>query len=430
MSSYTKPRVGVISFSSLTKKQEGKEILEECLNSVKDAYELVTINEVITDSVQAKKYSEELNKSKLDATIIIAATVGTAFPMLISAIESNVPFLIWTPKPETHALPSALQVVDTLRIKGIKFRLVYSSPNDKWALNRIDSFIRAASTIRELKTTIVGQIGYKRPELICGAYDERRLFAALGVRDIQMGLEETISAFEKCQREDIQIISEKVLKKTRLVNTTEEDLERAVRLYLAVKQIINKYDLNSVAINGYPKFNNLETSAALACSLLNSEGVMADYEGDVVSVTTMTLLHYLSNKPVFLAEPYKVDLEEKSVYFFHRSAPFTLQKSEEKIWLHGSRILLNVPIEMNTVTIIRMDRMTFKKFHVSLGEVIHTDRTSESMTEIKIKMDNVEVFFDKILGNHHSIVPGNILEEFCVFCELIGAEIILNDRIS
>jgi len=421
------PKVGVMVFAITTRVDIAKKIAAVSIDALKKAFTPVIVGDIISDSNQAQRLSETFNEKKLDATIIIASTVGTAVQMLVAAKTLKTPILIWVPYPEEHALPTVLQVLDSLRNVGIQYKFIYGDPESDETIREIARFVKVASTIRRLRGSRIGQIGYKRPELICAVFDDRELFMNFGIETIQIDMMDILSIYRNIPKASVTSLTSKLLKSVSdLIDATIEDLERAVKLYLAVKELVKKYDLDSVAINGYPKFDNINTSAALACAMLTDEGIMSNYEGDVISAVTMLILHFLTGKPVFLAEPYKIDKKKGTIFFFHRSAPMSLASDAMSIKLFRPTILMNVPLKMNEVTIARLHGKDLK-LHVSVGKAVQLiDHESKAMSEIEVKLRvNANTFIENAIGNHYSIVPGNYLEELRIFCDLIKADIII-----
>jgi len=345
--------------------------------------------------------------------------------MLVAATTLRMPILIWVPHPDGHALPSALQVASTLREAGRRCELVYGDQAFDKVITRIKQFVTVADTVKRLRHSRVGLMDYRASPLISGAHDDIQLLIDLGINIIQINMLEILSAYNNVPYSQIEPLARDIIKRVDLVEATEEDVERATQLYTALKELVERYKLDAVAVRGYPEFDDTGTSATLACGILNDEGIMANYEGDVVSAINMLILNLISGKPVFLAEPYKINEEKGTLLFFHRSAPLSLVESSSRVSLYGPQMHMKVPLKMDTATIARLGGKGLKKLHASIGTVIPQGQETEAITKIEVKLrEDPRIFLVNALGNHYSIVSGDHLEELRIFCDLMEINMI------
>ena len=109
------------------------------------------------------------------------------------------------------------------------------------------------------------------------------------------------------------------------IKTTEEKITAAVKLFLAVKKICEDNDFKAVAFSCWPKLNELNLAGCLTVSLLDSLGVPAGCEGDMLSTISMLILRILSGKPTAVMDLPVFDEEDDSVLLWHcGAAPFEM----------------------------------------------------------------------------------------------------------
>lgn len=421
MARETLPKIGVICFAS--RKDLGKKISEAPVEALRQVC-VPVLGNAVCDVNQARTISEMLDLGALSAIIFIAATVRTAIQMLIAARNLNLPILIWVPRPDEHALPSALQVVDALKKAKRWCRLVYGKPSCDKVMIEIERFVKVADVARRIERSRIGLMDFRVPQLISGAYNDIELYMNLGIETVRIDSLEMFSAYKSVDQKSVESLTTDMLRRADLVDATESDLGNAVTLYLAVKSVADGYNLDAAAVRGYPVFANTGTTAAFAASMLNDEGIMSNYEGDGVSAVTMLILHFLSKKPVFLAEPYKINEDQNTLMFFHRSAPMSLSQNHSRVKLYSPRILMHVPLKNGEVTIVRLGS-NFKRLHAAVGTIVPGNQLSLACSEIEVKLGtDPRTFLSNAIGNHYSIVYGDYLAGIHMLSSMLDIEVV------
>jgi L-fucose isomerase-like protein len=97
-------------------------------------------------------------------------------------------------------------------------------------------------------------------------------------------------------------------------------------MYLAIKQVCEKNNYSAVAFSCWPKLMpQKEMVGCLINSLLNSDGIAAGCEADIMGTVSMLVLQKLTNQPVALMDLPKFDEEDESLQLWHcGSAPFEM----------------------------------------------------------------------------------------------------------
>ena len=78
-----------------------------------------------------------------------------------------------------------------------------------------------------------------------------------------------------------------------------EDMIKAMRLYRAIKRIVEEERLSALTLSCFRLIEQTGTTGCLALSLLNDEGIIAGCEGDLQSVFTMLAVKVLTGKNCF-----------------------------------------------------------------------------------------------------------------------------------
>lgn len=75
-----------------------------------------------------------------------------------------------------------------------------------------------------------------------------------------------------------------------------EDMIKAMRLYRAIKRIVEEERLSAITLSCFRLIDQTGTTGCLALALLNDEGIIAGCEGDLQSVFTMLAVKVLTGK--------------------------------------------------------------------------------------------------------------------------------------
>ena len=80
---------------------------------------------------------------------------------------------------------------------------------------------------------------------------------------------------------------------------TDKDMQGALRIYGALKQIVAKYRLDGFTLRCFDLLTTVRNTGCLALSLLNSEGLIATCEGDIPAMLSMAIMRTRYGKSGF-----------------------------------------------------------------------------------------------------------------------------------
>ncbi len=187
----------------------------------------------------------------------------------------------------------------------------------------------------------------------------------------------------------------------------EEELNKAYHIYLALKEIIKKYNLKGLTIRCFDLLGTLKSTSCLAFALLNKEGYIATCEGDIPSMISMHLLRELLNKEAFQANPSKINIEDNSIILAHCTLPLSMCTSYkfDTHYESGLGVGIKGELELGDIFIFRLNN-TLDKFVLLKGKIIENlNLKNLCRTQINVALeDNVDYFLKRPLGNHHLIV--------------------------
>src|SRR5699024_4371661 len=113
-----------------------------------------------------------------------------------------------------------------------------------------------------------------------------------------------------------------------------EKINKLANTYLSFKNIVERYKLNSIAIQDWPEFIEEHNQAPYGVfAKLMDDGVVIGCEGDVLGTITSDLMYQTSEAPPFLADLIHVDYEQNQLVLWHWYAPTVISNNNGKVQL-------------------------------------------------------------------------------------------------
>ena len=303
-------------------------------------FDLYIYNEPISDIKNAAIVRMDMEHKGVDFVLIYHPTYISG-DIIFELLRTDSYFGLWAPKEPRPAgpLPLASFVclnqntsIATHYFKGSrkKYKWFLGDTNDEYFKYRFEITIRALNVIKRLKNSRVAQLGKIAEGFRNMYYDEREIFKTLGVdvvRDVE--IEDVFYEAGKIDKTIVNNEVDKVLKQFSSVSFPKEKIIETIKMFMAVKKICedNNYDAVAFDCAGKP----IKLKGIIAClsnSLLNSYGITAGCEGDMLSTISSYILHLISKKPSAVSDLPAFDDKDDSVLLWHcGSAPFEMADS-------------------------------------------------------------------------------------------------------
>jgi L-arabinose isomerase len=281
--------------------------------SLKNAgMELVEHNIVIASRKEAKDCFDRFKKmDEIDSVVLFSGTWVWA-AHLIGAIRdfamSGKGILIWTnPGSQGWRPVGGLVLQGALKEIGIKHRFVYGSYEDPVEIEKITSYCNASAMKNRLNMSTIGTFGGRGMGQTCGAADPSQWMKVFGVdidsRDTSELLE-TAKEISKKEIEDTKVRIQKLFAETIPVN---DQSERSIRLYLAIKKLVRKNEWDFYTIQSFPGLGDEYSATCFAQSMMLEEGMGTSTLGDFNTALTVKCLTDLSKEPVYYGDLQHID---------------------------------------------------------------------------------------------------------------------------
>jgi len=327
-----------------------------------------------------------------------------------------------------NSLPAALEMLPRLRDMGKDVKLVFAKEYDKRVFRALESFLVTRKAVRRLRETTLGVFGSPSPWLVGCTTDYRLLEDKFGLTIKRLDLLTLYKEYQEVSRSDAEDGAKRIVDGVGgLKEPSYETVVEATRMYLAAKKIVEKETLDALTIKCFEIISVVNNTACLMVSKLIDEGVIAGCEGDLNATVSMILLNYLTNQPVWLANPASVDYERNTLTLAHCTVATRLVSDPKKIVLRSHfeserGISIQGPVRKGKVTLIRLGGPRLGKMIILSGEIVDTDMNYGYMcrTQVEVKLNGSVVnFLDESLGNHLAMVPGDVVERLVEVCDLL-----------
>ena len=302
-----------------------------------------------------------------------------------------------------NSFAASLEIASFLKQNGEKVEIIHGNSN--YIARRIKELRKIFKTKNRLVSTKLGAIGKPSDWLIASEVDYNKIKDVLGISLIDIEMDELVKEIEQ----DHNFTHSKLNDITNK-GFDSKSIDGALKIYSGLKTIVNKYKLDGITVRCFDLLEIYKNTGCLGLSLLNDEGITAGCEGDIPALISMVILHYLTNEPVFMANPSSIDIDKNEIILAHCTLPLNMP-DEFYLKTHfesGLGVGIKGVIEEGEATIFKLSR-DGKEYFVSGGEIIE-NLNSENLcrTQIRFRMnEEVKYFLQSPLGNHHLICKGD-----------------------
>ncbi|NDJ60260.1 MAG: fucose isomerase [Chloroflexi bacterium] len=341
----------------------------------------------VTDLEAAQTAAADLAETPLDLLIVLQATFADTTMIMALADQIDASLALWA-VPEAHTgerlrLNSMCGVnlaAHALTRSGRRYHAVYGAPDDQATLAQIEMLARAGAVRRRLQSTRIGRAGHPPagfPTCDIDAADLKRTF---GVDVVPIDLETTV--FAEARSTDPAAVAAAVNDlQTRVSDLDSVDAEATqgtLSVYLTLKQIAEREDLDGLAVRCWPEFfTELGCAACGASSLLSDDLLPSTCEADVGSALTNLMLQWLSAVPAFDTDVVSLDTEHDALVLWHcGKAPLSMANPAPPpgVTIHSNRkrpLLMAFALKPGRVTVARISQATGSfRLVIGSGEIV------------------------------------------------------------
>lgn len=358
--------------------------------------------------------------------------------------ELKVPILLWAPyelpfekddRLYANALCSMTMNAAAIRKLGAVYHTVYGSREDQRAADQVKNILMAYHTVKALRHTSLGLLGYRPTAFYNCTFDESLIRKTFGVRMEETDLKVIFDKMDALPEEQWQADMAQMSDRYDTTKLPEGHLENHSKLYLSLKEVMKEQRYDFATLKCWPEMGNLHTTPCAVLGRLADDGINIGCEGDVDAELAQMTEYYLTGKPSFITDLINVDEEKNVITFWHcgNAAPSLADPDYElQIRNHplaGQGTAFYGSLKPGKVTVARFCNIDggYKLFLLK-GEAVPMDRyTRGIMANVKVERP-VRDILDQIIregvAHHYSIVWEDAAEALKTVCGLLNIPVI------
>lgn len=256
--------------------------------------------------VSSKSETKEVDFKDVDVIVLYPLTGGTENALKEFAYYRK-PVILFGDS-FNNSIAAAIELREYFRDRLIPATLVKSFDELKAAILGYDDMKEMLSKFLNLR---LGLIGRTSVWLINEKFE---------LPYVHISLKKFYEYYESTtEAEGWKAIEEIIAKAKEIKEPQREDLVKAGRMYVALRKIIDDYNLDGFAIGCFEMLNKLKATPCLALAMFNAEGIPAACEGELNSLLGMVLIRKFFDKPAFMGNI--ADYGENHIILAHCTAP-------------------------------------------------------------------------------------------------------------
>ena len=279
---------------------------------------LVTHDLVIASKDEAVAAMRRMkNDDGVDAVILFSGTWVWA-AHLVGAIRDYAAtgkgLMLWThPGSQGWRPVGGLVMHGGLLEIGVPHKFVYGAADDPQTLEKIVSYSRAAHLKNWLNLSTFGTFGGRGMGQTCGVADPSQWMRMFGVDIDSRDTTELIHAAESIPQAEITALGPRLQKLFGRAPDASVVNERSIRLYLALKKVVEKNQFDFYTVQSFPGLGDEYSATCFAQSMMLEDGYGTSTLGDFNTGLTVLLLTKLSKERVYYGDLQHLDTNTNEI---------------------------------------------------------------------------------------------------------------------
>jgi len=257
------------------------------------------------------------NDDEIDAVILFSGTWVWA-AHLVGAIRDYAAtgkgVLLWThPGSQGWRPVGGLVMHGGLLEIGVPHKFVYGAAEDPKTVEQIVSYAQAAHLKNWLNLSTFGTFGGRGMGQTCGVADPSQWMRMFGVDIDSRDTTELIRTAEHISSDEVAALRPRLEKLFGKAPDSTIVNERSIRLYLALKKVVDKNRFDFYTIQSFPGLGDDYSATCFAQSMMLEDGYGTSTLGDFNTGLTVLLLTKLSKEPVYYGDLQHIDTKTKEI---------------------------------------------------------------------------------------------------------------------
>ena len=279
---------------------------------------LVEHNVVIATKDEARTAFKKMKSDdRIDMVVLLSGTWVWAAHLVAAVrdfVASGKAVLLWThPGSQGWRPVGGLVMHGGLLEIGIPHKFVYGEADDPDTVLRITSYARAAHLKNFLNMSTIGAFGGRGMGQTCGVADPSQWMRMFGVDIDSRDTTELIRAAEAVSTKELSAFQPRLKRLFGAAPERNVVNERSIRLYLALKKLVEKEKFGFYTIQSFPGLGDDYSATCFAQSMMLEDGYGTSTLGDFNTALTVLLLTKLSKERVYYGDMQHIDKKKKEV---------------------------------------------------------------------------------------------------------------------
>lgn len=294
-------------------------LIEQAKQTLRQAgLDLVEHDIIIASKAEAKACFSKFKKmDDVDALVLFSGTWVWAAHLAGALRDFSLTgkgIVIWThPGSQGWRPVGGLVMHGALKEIGLKHRFVYGACDDNQAIERITAYCRAGHEKNRLNMSTIGAFGGRGMGQTCGVADPSQWMKLFGIDIDSRDTTELIRAAGQITPAEIEQARREIQPLFATPIPSNETAERSIRLYLAVRKIVEKEGWEGYTIQSFPGLGDDYSATCLAQSMMLERRVGTSTLSDFNTFLIVKLITDLSREPVYYGDLQHFDRARKEI---------------------------------------------------------------------------------------------------------------------
>lgn len=294
-------------------------LVENAKQSLRNAgLELAEYDLVIASKQEAKECFLKFKKmDELDALVLFSGTWVWAAHLMAPLRDFSFTgkgILLWTnPGSQGWRPVGGLVMHGALKEVGIRHRFVYGDYDDPQEIGRIVAYCRASHEKNRLNMSTLGALGGRGMGQTCGVADPSQWMKVFGLDIDTRDTTELIETAKQISLNEVEQARQEIQPYFSDPIPDNEMAERSIRLYLAIKKVVEKEGWDFYTIQSFPGLGDDYSATCLAQSMMLEHGIGTSTLSDFNTAMTVKLLTDLSQEPVYYGDLQHIDRSNNEI---------------------------------------------------------------------------------------------------------------------
>jgi L-fucose isomerase-like protein len=295
------------------------QLVQQAKQALKKAgLELIEHDLIIASKREAKECFSKFKKmDDLDAVILFSGTWVWAAHLIAPLRDfaaTGKGILFWTHSGSQGWRPvGGLVMHGALKEIGIKHRFVYGSYKDAQEISKLVAYCRASHEKNLLNMSTIGAFGGRGMGQTCGTADPSQWMKVFGIDIDTRDTTELIAVAKNISQPEIIKARKEIQPFFSDPIPEDETSERSIRLYLAIKKIVQQEGWEFYTIQSFPGLGDDYSATCFAQSMMLNDGVGTSTLSDFNTAMTVKLLTDLSEERIYYGDLQHIDKSNNEI---------------------------------------------------------------------------------------------------------------------